>query len=700
MAPSASFVLCVCPKCSTTQVINKFNQQSVPGRYWKKNSVTYRQHLQELRQNTSRAGPSGNTLSIVNMQESDVVQETRKIDIIAPEPEGGKSSKSKASGQNFWDVGRERLDSSFNIPKSQLLRLPAQILGAVLLFKKEPAARNASAYTLRTTNLATVLFVQLQEVTSAEPHYLFLNRPGIEEHLESSVNHISPNGVMQDIWDSPRWKEYKDSEGGRFTRCSNNLVFSLNVDWFNPSGNKITGKHWSVGTIAMTCLNLPPLLRNRPKNIFLAGLIPGPSEPKLEKINHLLQPLVSELLSLWKGCLIHPTLTSPIDGRIIRVQLGPVICDLPAIRKVLGLAGHSSANHLCQFCNLPYFNLLDDTVVEPMHNIFLGLLRNHGTEFFGLKKKEGWNDDQSDSEALDRLEHQENMSDLDYDANDSNKNSLSGGTNRSPSAQPMTVPPLNNDNGTHLETMRLFEAFEDLALFESEQEEILSSNVPHNNAVLPGHPNADSHADIYEYNQVDSPLFAITDNLQHLCTIRDEIHLPSHIGRIPATTSSSPHEDINSQFSNLLLLVSITNLVQQNKIINEDIDSLAKHLKVYRQGILRLYPQFTTKPNHHLALHLPKDILHMGPAPYWTAWAFERLNGSLAKIPMNNQIGKLNSTLLVKWATAQNFRGILPSLGSLLPQKLCNSIEELSNPLKNLCFTNSNDFTPDANISN
>jgi hypothetical protein len=236
----------------------------------------------------------------------------------------------------------------------------------------------------------------------------------------------------------------------------------------------------------------------------------------------------------------------------------------------------------------------------------------------------------------------------------------------------MTGPPLNNDKGTHLETMRLFEAFEDLTLFESKLEWMSSSNVPQNTEVLQAHPNADSHSDVYGYNQVDDPLFAIPGNLQQLCTVIDEMRLPSHIGRVPATvgqakggklkaeewinlfsllliptfllimtTSSTPREDINSQFSNLLHLVSITNLVRQNKITNEDIDSLEEHLKEYRRGILRLYPQFTTKPNHHLALHVPKDILRMGPAPCWTAWAFERLNGSLARIPTNNQISEL-----------------------------------------------------------
>lgn len=517
---------------------------------------------------------------------------------------GGKLSRSQALGQDEREIN----SSHPNYPKSQLLRLPAQMVGVILLaicqylfFHLSIAATNSTLRVLRETTALDrsndesesefpitleTIFSHLDitseihkriccprcfclypmdnkidqcsfrstprshrcraplsvsshksgDKTNARPGEFayqslvewlgkFLNRPGIEEHLENSVNHTSPNSAMEDIWHSPRWKEYKDSEGHQFTRRSNNLVFSLNVDWFNPSGNKIAGKHWSVGTIAMTCLNLPPLIRNRPENIFLAGLIPGPSEPKLEQINHLLQPLVSELLSLWKGCLIRPTVTSPTDGRLIRVRLGPVVCDLPAIRKVLGLAGHSSENHLCQFCNvrkktldvvdidrftlrsgyqvkshclrwkkakkvsqrerifkrhgvrysvllqLPYFDPLDDAVVEPMHNIFLGLLRNHGTEFLGLKKKEEWNDGQSDAEELDRLELQDNMTDVDYDDDDGD--TISSDRSRSTSPQPVTeLPPTNADDAKTLvescnilEMMRCFEAFENLTLF-------------------------------------------------------------------------------------------------------------------------------------------------------------------------------------------------------------------------------------------
>ncbi|POW00769.1 hypothetical protein PSHT_12860 [Puccinia striiformis] len=120
-------------------------------------------------------------------------------------------------------------------------------------------------------------------------------------------------------------------------------------------------------------------------------------------------------------------------------MLGPITWDLPAISKVVGIAGHSSNSHLCSCCGvtkekidvvnldsicpknagvlrkkaikwknastlserkaifklfgvrysvlyeLPYFDPLSSAVVEPMHNIFLGLLHHHGRDIFGHK---------------------------------------------------------------------------------------------------------------------------------------------------------------------------------------------------------------------------------------------------------------------------------------------------------------------------
>lgn len=64
----------------------------------------------------------------------------------------------------------------------------------------------------------------------------------------------------------------------------------LNVDWFRPH------KHppGSVGVIYLVLLNLPHHERYKLENVFVVGILPGPSEPKLTA-NTSLEPLVKEL---------------------------------------------------------------------------------------------------------------------------------------------------------------------------------------------------------------------------------------------------------------------------------------------------------------------------------------------------------------------------------------------------------------------
>ena len=46
--------------------------------------------------------------------------------------------------------------------------------------------------------------------------------------------------------------------------------------------------------------NLPREIRYNQENIIICGLIPGPKEPSYD-INSFLEPLVEELLVLWRG---------------------------------------------------------------------------------------------------------------------------------------------------------------------------------------------------------------------------------------------------------------------------------------------------------------------------------------------------------------------------------------------------------------
>ena len=80
--------------------------------------------------------------------------------------------------------------------------------------------------------------------------------------------------------------------------------------------------------------------------MLVLGILPGPNEVSLHKINHYLSPIVDELDLLWRGITLNST-TECLGGKRIRAALILVACDIPAARK---LCGHISALVSCHQC--------------------------------------------------------------------------------------------------------------------------------------------------------------------------------------------------------------------------------------------------------------------------------------------------------------------------------------------------------------
>jgi hypothetical protein len=261
------------------------------------------------------------------------------------------------------------------------------------------------------------------------------NRPGFEELLRKWTNRDVATDIMSDIYDGNIWKEFPSSTDAQSTSkfftpetADSNLGIMINLDWFQPFDSSV----YSSGAIYGVICNLPRDVRFKRENVMTLGLLPGPNEVKLDRINHFLAPIIDELLELWNGFSLpksdkHPT------GKHIRVA---VICcsnDIPAARK---LCGHISALVGCHRCykrasgdegqrlnfggfddieewfipkdvtehrrnamvwkhqltktdrknhvsrthvrwsemlRLPYFDPIRFLVVDPMHNLFLGI---------------------------------------------------------------------------------------------------------------------------------------------------------------------------------------------------------------------------------------------------------------------------------------------------------------------------------------
>jgi hypothetical protein len=181
-----------------------------------------------------------------------------------------------------------------------------------------------------------------------------LCRPGMENILDRDVLSENLDDTTSDIFGGTVLREFLGPDGFLFLPSKGSegrYAFGLSVDAFNPFLNKQAGKKASSTAIYMVCLNLPPSIRYKAENMYLAGIIPGPREPSLTQINHLLEPLVEELLELWTpGVWLNRTPQWEY-GRIIRGALVPLVCDLKAARQVMGHGSHS-ARKFCSICQL------------------------------------------------------------------------------------------------------------------------------------------------------------------------------------------------------------------------------------------------------------------------------------------------------------------------------------------------------------
>lgn len=188
----------------------------------------------------------------------------------------------------------------------------------------------------------------------------------------------------------------------------------------------------SSAPISFSIANLPSRFRYRTSNLILTNILPGPKEQSPDQVQRFLRILVNELLRLWKDGFVCPTENHP-TGRRVRVILMCVCCDKPAAHKVGGFGSHSHT-YFCTRCwitqadkgtpaafkqggfaprtdlkhreagaqythlesepareafvkanaarwtelaRLPYFDIVRQIVIDPMHNLLLGLVKTH-----------------------------------------------------------------------------------------------------------------------------------------------------------------------------------------------------------------------------------------------------------------------------------------------------------------------------------
>jgi hypothetical protein len=123
---------------------------------------------------------------------------------------------------------------------------------------------------------------------------------------------------LSDIYDGQVWKTFKETNDEnspnffRIETADSHLGLMINLDWFQPYDGTIH----STGVIYAAICNLPRDIRFKRENLLILGILPGPNEVSLHKINHYLAPIVNELESLWNGIILNKTYECPNRKKI------------------------------------------------------------------------------------------------------------------------------------------------------------------------------------------------------------------------------------------------------------------------------------------------------------------------------------------------------------------------------------------------
>ncbi|POW04695.1 hypothetical protein PSTT_10183 [Puccinia striiformis] len=475
----------------------------------------------------------------------------------------------------------------------------------------------------------------------------FLGLNETEEEIGKWADKISssPPEPIIDILQAPAWKSFSQNRFNNELR----LVFSLYVDWFNPFGNKQAGRKASMGAVVLTCLNMPPWLRQTPKYAFMAAILPAPHEPNMTTISHLMAPIVDQLVKLDVGFKVN-THKFP-QGRKVSVHLGVLIGDIVATHKVAGHASHS-ATQPCSWCDvkkdeiekmrigkmknsrnvrmaasawkelgtltakkahvkkqgvrwselnrLPYWDPVRSVSLGVMHNWLEGVLKHHWSERWGYHKK--------------KYKIQENEA-----------------TDDSDSSQGSTVQ-MDEEEIETWETRMLKHI----------QVQVAEVVVPQGITRVPLNLGEASHGKIKasEWHALFS------------------IYLPLALTDLLVTNAEEEYSKTRPWLTllNFAALVQCTNIITRKSVSKKDGETFQQAYEAYTYSSKTVFSNIRINPNHHYALHLPQQMNWWGPPMAIAEFSGERINGLLQSFETNGQLGKIEEIVMRKFCQTQRIK--------------------------------------------
>ncbi|EJF67325.1 hypothetical protein DICSQDRAFT_46259 [Dichomitus squalens LYAD-421 SS1] len=499
----------------------------------------------------------------------------------------------------------------------------------------------------------------LDRTTDITPHdvlgkneymYDFHDAEAYRSTLLDHARTVHQDGSVQDI---------KVFSGARRTLRSVRYgqSFTLNLDWFGVT----EGRPHSVGAVYLTFNNLHRSVRYLQRNVHLLLVIPGPHEPSLEQLNHMLEPVVEELKSIYSGVLLN------VFGEPSPVPMhGAVEChtsDAPASSKLKGTASHSHKTHLCGYCKVVHADLNTDA--------------GYDCEKFTLR--DDWEMLSASFRAKTATSKAERKRILDKTGKQySVMDELTGWLPVSTSA----IDFMHNyydtlSSCTILSTTRTDDAFRGMAshmfnelliggyLLDADgwcklQAAVNSIQWPSGIGRLP--TNLGENRGLPKADQ-----WRRWVNIQ--CTVLwlvwrgEDDKIQRHAPKIPPNAKNKPTFDRDLiKIYRVFLYASLAERILAAKAIShEDVQHGHHFLRWCCKEMVMLGVHLV--PNFHYAMHYPQFFRLFGPVYAWWLFAHERFNGALEKVNMNGHAdGEMELSLMRNWITKHRLHELISAL--------------------------------------
>ena len=159
---------------------------------------------------------------------------------------------------------------------------------------------------------------------------MFVSKEAAEETQWHKLKRQPQEKEMSHPADGEAWQDF-DRQYPDFVEDARNIRLGLATDGFNPFGNMNT--KYSMWPVIVVPCNLPPWACMEESNFLMTLLIPGPSAPSKD-FDVFLDPLVEDLLQLWKGVRTYDALA----GKMFNLRAVVLWCihDYPALGTISG----------------------------------------------------------------------------------------------------------------------------------------------------------------------------------------------------------------------------------------------------------------------------------------------------------------------------------------------------------------------------